>query len=1157
MCIQLVERYGGCGCLYFEHSIDPCSAINTLGHEIQVKEVPVSYTCSKHTQLGDTVSELADSIYPSLVSDSGNDTPRNFAGYQPSRIPNAVSISYDRSVYDAPISKHQDMSNISGPVNRSPSDIQFRDNSELPSKNKDEHNTSSDSGMEIHDSFNLLADHTASQPPKFSIQSNEAANLANKAFIQDPDKYWARVHYLKELVYDIGRESIKNVVHPAQYVRSERASLDWLASAEQFCRNKRMECQNGGIFLLQVLLRRNLDHIEGIIRVLKVFSHSGFSAESYSIIAVDLQRTGVLRLTTITLDDLTILKDLLDAALLVVSRNIEYRLANFWADIEGTTSSLEAAVTSIMSYLELDVFPTERNPLCDTTLLDLADRLELVSLAVSVLFFGLLSYIHGHTGGLDEIIFGESSDYFVIHVATRHMTLARYRLGCLHEFLGGPVWAFKCTSQVLTQEHKTFYLATSLADFDDLWGPLCLHYTGNDRKKIVSISTRAGSLRKVNSNVTMAKDVSREHGEILCHWKAWTDDTVISYTDLFPDEFQNLLIGLPVAPARLQTVIESPPPAECGCRVVSSQSYEKFILGTERHFYQAEGRTAQLGVSKWISLNLSQTWKVHPGLTVKDVIANDWADPNHKHPEPEYLDWYTVIETSQYTGHSQRISLWGLIKCPGVLNYVQEKLGKDFWKLCHLHQQSSFQQTWKSARSDSRIVLKETIGLLLGKLLKTGVKGNELLLWDVSSYSGTHVGPIGRIFRPRWYHLAKDSDSTATFAVLTDSCFDHPQQNITQWPWNVISSSRWFDKVLYTEFCVNTYSRNEFSNQQSLGQDQSLAPKTSGTGSPDYSSWKLSNTGGKKFKQDNAYENPSRDTHHVATRKNSDESFTHLSGPVEEAEIGAKDFTQYAGTRSATRILDKPDILAEVQDRTTDNLSRTRDNAHARDMRDKQSEYFPRNQKQHRVQDRRTALTQDLRQIKNQSQQYNRAIAPTASRGIHTAPRRSPYQEAIEASFAPQKHQESALYKQTVSEVNRVKPSRVTQKTGQASAPQPTHSDPDLSLFGKDLPILNNKGRPIGKLRLRSGSKKSPVRLDRGSSQEGICADWQAYASWKAELGYWVSRVEDAGESLESAYVDLGPSRNGDFLQASRVYGKEVIRNERDRHEWSIGAVIK
>ena len=58
MCIQLVERYAGCGCLYYEHSVDPCSAINLLGHEICVKEIPIEYTCSYHSLRPHEASKL-------------------------------------------------------------------------------------------------------------------------------------------------------------------------------------------------------------------------------------------------------------------------------------------------------------------------------------------------------------------------------------------------------------------------------------------------------------------------------------------------------------------------------------------------------------------------------------------------------------------------------------------------------------------------------------------------------------------------------------------------------------------------------------------------------------------------------------------------------------------------------------------------------------------------------------------------------------------------------------------------------------------------------------------------------------------------------------------------------------------------------------------
>ena len=49
MCIQITERYAVCGCLYYKHAVDWCSAINTRGHTTQKKEVPVGNACSQHS----------------------------------------------------------------------------------------------------------------------------------------------------------------------------------------------------------------------------------------------------------------------------------------------------------------------------------------------------------------------------------------------------------------------------------------------------------------------------------------------------------------------------------------------------------------------------------------------------------------------------------------------------------------------------------------------------------------------------------------------------------------------------------------------------------------------------------------------------------------------------------------------------------------------------------------------------------------------------------------------------------------------------------------------------------------------------------------------------------------------------------------------------
>lgn len=50
MCIQIVERYSVCRCLYYKHAVDPCSARSQRGHGVQEKIVLVGYACANHSR---------------------------------------------------------------------------------------------------------------------------------------------------------------------------------------------------------------------------------------------------------------------------------------------------------------------------------------------------------------------------------------------------------------------------------------------------------------------------------------------------------------------------------------------------------------------------------------------------------------------------------------------------------------------------------------------------------------------------------------------------------------------------------------------------------------------------------------------------------------------------------------------------------------------------------------------------------------------------------------------------------------------------------------------------------------------------------------------------------------------------------------------------
>ncbi|OOQ87368.1 hypothetical protein PEBR_17202 [Penicillium brasilianum] len=68
MCYKVVERYSVCKCVYFQHSIDPCSAYGQRGHSVQEKTVLVGYACSRHSARGASSSPNAG-----RGPDSGNE----------------------------------------------------------------------------------------------------------------------------------------------------------------------------------------------------------------------------------------------------------------------------------------------------------------------------------------------------------------------------------------------------------------------------------------------------------------------------------------------------------------------------------------------------------------------------------------------------------------------------------------------------------------------------------------------------------------------------------------------------------------------------------------------------------------------------------------------------------------------------------------------------------------------------------------------------------------------------------------------------------------------------------------------------------------------------------------------------------------------------
>jgi hypothetical protein len=67
MCIQVVERYSVCRCLYYKHAVDPCAARAQRGHSVQEKTVLVGYACGKWFPCARTAAAQTNSVLQTSI----------------------------------------------------------------------------------------------------------------------------------------------------------------------------------------------------------------------------------------------------------------------------------------------------------------------------------------------------------------------------------------------------------------------------------------------------------------------------------------------------------------------------------------------------------------------------------------------------------------------------------------------------------------------------------------------------------------------------------------------------------------------------------------------------------------------------------------------------------------------------------------------------------------------------------------------------------------------------------------------------------------------------------------------------------------------------------------------------------------------------------
>ena len=400
-------------------------------------------------------------------------------------------------------------------------------------------------------------------------------------------------------------------------------------------------------------------------------------------------------------------------------------------------------------------------------------------------------------------MFDESSmhpAHLRIETVVESLFMRPKRLACLDACLQHPVWVFETRNAKQSDDYnsespKRLAVSILLADLADLWGPINLKYSETETANVAEIAIRGGTIRRSEPSVPS----SCLPNETECHWYSWLGKSPRLEDQGSLSTTGRLLIGALGNACQLPEEFLQDS-STCNSRAYAHM-FPEYELGTKPPSWNIDSKSGQVSGGKYINITYGQTWKFDAGWTLKQIIIEDWLEDVSKsemhRPNPCYLDYMVVIETSPCSGHSRRLSLWQLIASNAVDRYVSGILElesrEDFQTLKAYGLCSIFADIWREKLSEThrRLVMKIIYGLL--RILRhTGVaEDGSLRTWDITSQNRID----GRRINPKWTSMVKDDTISASFAVMTDRCFKF--NNVP-----CADPSYQQDSVLLTKICI-------------------------------------------------------------------------------------------------------------------------------------------------------------------------------------------------------------------------------------------------------------------------------------------------------------------------------------------------------------------
>jgi hypothetical protein len=442
-----------------------------------------------------------------------------------------------------------------------------------------------------------------------------------------------------------------------------------------------------------------------------------------------------------------------------------------------------------------------------------------------MLSLSLISYAGSHVSAFDATICPTASDAFPIN---GNFALRRCRLACLSDFIGGKAWIFgdttldgnseleiegkgkETTYNQIIEEGKAidteFLVSISVGDFSSLWGPVWAVPAERDGDKIQSLHTDRGII--IPSPTFNVSRTRIHETETPCHWykiQTFPSDTGPAF--MFTDKDEIPPAGLTDFSMKITLSLDSQlllgTPAlrtneDCLTDIKQVQKDPATNLqfpGVYPKHYILDTITTNISAGKFITVGMSRAVKPVPASTLKSRIVLAASTVLQQKDNSKVttrfmsiLDLLIGVKVSVCTGNATRFKLRDAIAMaetklippePVNHNLLMQTHSTEVGRTTNLKQQTPIVESRCYEKNRPKEYWADTIL----QLSCTGVDaaGNFQAFWPFSQIPQTLCVPLG-VWKEnyRWIHLLKDTDLTATFAVVSQDCLEFPSRRLPQ-----------------------------------------------------------------------------------------------------------------------------------------------------------------------------------------------------------------------------------------------------------------------------------------------------------------------------------------------------------------------------------------